>query len=255
MTVNIDEACQMVREAALVGAQLVLLPENVAMMTLDGDHQRANAHPEDRHPAVAAFSALAQDLDIWLHAGTLAVPVGDKLVNRTLVFSPTGEIAATYDKIHMFDVDLENGESYRETDTFSPGSRAVVAPLPWGGLGLSTCYDVRFAYLYRTLAEQGAIMLAVPAAFTVPTGQAHWQVLLRARAIETGCYVFAPTQTGTHAGGRKTYGHALIIDPWGVVLADGGDQPGMILADVDPAHVDRVRAMVPSLSHSRAIRS
>jgi len=253
MAQNIEEACQQARMAAMLGAELVLFPENVAMMTFGADSIRANARTQDDHPALAAFSALAGDLDIWLHGGTLAIKVGDKIANRAFVFSPDGEIAATYDKIHMFDVDLAGGESYRESETFSPGSETVVVDLPWGGLGLSTCYDVRFPYLYRALANQGATMLAVPAAFTVPTGQAHWHVLLRARAIETGCYVFAPGQTGTHAGGRQTYGHSLIIDPWGEVLDDAEDGPGIIINDIDPARVLEARAMVPSLSHTRDI--
>ena len=253
MATNIAEASQMAREAALLGAELVLFPENVAMMTFGVDAIRANARPQDEHPGVAAFSALAQELDIWLHGGTLAVRVGDMIANRTFVFSPNGEIAATYDKIHMFDVDLPGGESYRESATFSPGSEKVLTPLPWGMLGLSTCYDVRFPYLYRALANEGATMLAVPAAFTVPTGQAHWHVLLRARAIENGCYVFAPGQCGTHAGDRQTYGHSLIIDPWGEVLADAGEDPGIIIADIDLARVSEARAMVPSLTHTRDI--
>ena len=221
MAANIDAACQMARDAALLGAELVLFPENVTMMAFGAEQIRANARAENDHPAIPAFQALAQDLDIWLHGGTLAIKVGDKIANRAYVFGPDGSIVCTYDKIHMFDVDLGGGESYRESETFSPGAEKVLADLPWGGLGLSTCYDVRFPYLYRALADAGATFLAVPAAFTVPTGRAHWEVLLRARAIENGCYVFAPTQTGTHDGGRETYGHALIIDPWGDVLEIG----------------------------------
>lgn len=253
MAANIDEACELAREAAVLGAEFVLFPENVAMMTFGPDNIRAQARSQDRHPAIEAFSALAVELDIWLHGGTLAIWNGDKIANRSFVFSPDGKIASTYDKIHMFDVDLANGESYRESATFSPGSETVLVDLPWGGLGLSTCYDVRFPYLYRALAHGGATMLAVPAAFTVPTGEAHWHVLLRARAIENGCYVFAPAQTGSHAGGRKTFGHALIIDPWGRVLADAGEKPGFIIVDVDPNLVLEARAMVPSLMHTRKL--
>jgi predicted amidohydrolase len=237
----------------VLGAEFVLFPENVAMMTFGPDNIRAQACSQDRHPAIEAFSALAVELDIWLHGGTLAIWNGDKIANRSFVFSPDGKIASTYDKIHMFDVDLANGESYRESATFSPGSETVLVDLPWGGLGLSTCYDVRFPYLYQALAHGGATMLAVPAAFTVPTGEAHWHVLLRARAIENGCYVFAPAQTGSHAGGRKTFGHALIIDPWGRVLADAGEEPGFIIVDVDPNLVLEARAMVPSLMHTRKL--
>lgn len=250
MAANIEAATHMARDAALLGAELVLFPENVAMMTFGADQIRANACAESEHPAIPAFQALAKDLDIWLHGGTLAIKVGDKLANRSYVFAPDGSIAATYDKIHMFDVDLGEGESYRESETFSPGAEKVLVDLPWGGLGVTTCYDVRFPYLYRALAGAGAQFLAVPAAFTVPTGRAHWEVLLRARAIENGCYVFAPAQTGTHAGGRETYGHALIIDPWGNVLENAGVEPGFIIADIDPAKVGQARGRVPSLIHT-----
>ena len=253
MAANIEAVSAMARDAALLGAELVLFPENVAMMTFGADAIRANARGESEHPAIPAFAALAKDLDIWLHGGTLAIQVGDKIANRAYVFAPDGSVAATYDKIHMFDVDLDNGESYRESATFTPGSAKVLVDLPWGGLGLSTCYDVRFPYLYRALAQGGAQFLAVPAAFTVPTGRAHWEVLLRARAIENGCYVFAPAQTGTHAGGRQTYGHALIIDPWGQVLEDAGAEPGFIIADIDPGQVAAARGRVPSLTHTREI--
>lgn len=253
MAANIDMAMQMARDAALLGAEFVLFPENVAMMTFGEANIRANARSEDDHPAIAAFQELARELDIWLHGGTLAIKSGDKIANRAYVFTPDGSIAATYDKIHMFDVDLDGGESYRESATFDPGSEKVLVDLPWGGLGLSTCYDVRFPYLYRALAQAGAKFLAVPAAFTVPTGRAHWEVLLRARAIENGCYVFAPAQTGSHFGGRQTYGHALIIDPWGRVLEDAGETPGFVIADISPGLVDEVRAQVPSLRHTREI--
>ena len=253
MDENIRVADGFVREAAGQGAELVFLPENVAMMTFGDDNIRANARSMDEHPAIPAFCDLAKELGIWLHGGTLAIDLGDKIANRAFVYSPAGEVVATYDKIHMFDVDLEGGESYRESATFSPGTDKVLVDTPWGGVGLSTCYDVRFPYLYRALASSGATMLTVPAAFTVPTGKAHWHVLLRARAIENGCYVFAPAQVGTHFNERKTFGHSLIIDPWGEVLADAGDQPGIILADIDPARVAEARKMVPSLTHTRDI--
>lgn len=253
MTANIQAASQMARDAALLGAELVLFPENVAMMTFGDENVRANARSEDDHPAIAAFQELARELDIWLHGGTLAIKNGDRIANRAFVFGPDGSIEATYDKIHMFDVDLDNGESYRESATFSPGTEKVLVDLPWGAMGLTTCYDIRFPYLYRALAQAGAMFLAVPAAFTVPTGRAHWEVLLRARAIENGCYVFAPAQTGTHFGGRQTFGHALIIDPWGRVLEDAGETPGFVIADIDPALVGEVRGKVPSLSHTREI--
>ncbi|MBL4693033.1 MAG: carbon-nitrogen hydrolase family protein [Magnetovibrio sp.] len=249
MADNIVEACGFARAAAMLGAELVLFPENVTMMTFGADEIRAQARTEADHPAIEIFQALAQELDIWLHGGTLAIVDGDRIANRSFVFAPDGSIAAKYDKIHMFDVDLDHGESYRESETFAPGEDIILVGLPWGGLGLSTCYDVRFPYMYRTMAQNGAHMLAVPAAFTVPTGEAHWETLLRARAIENGSYVFAPAQTGNHFGDRKTYGHSLIIDPWGNVLAEGGTEPGIIIADVDMDLVAQVRAQIPSLMH------
>ncbi|HYD99546.1 MAG TPA: carbon-nitrogen hydrolase family protein, partial [Alphaproteobacteria bacterium] len=174
-----------------------------------------------------------------------------RVANRLFVIDPQGEIRARYDKIHMFDVDLAGGESYRESATFRPGEQAVLAQTPWGGLGMTVCYDLRFPHLYRALAQAGARLLAVPAAFTVPTGRAHWHVLLRARAIETGCFVIAPAQTGTHDAGRQTYGHSLIVDPWGEVLADGGGEPGFVTADLDLGRIDEARGMVPALRHDR----
>ncbi|HET8728333.1 MAG TPA: carbon-nitrogen hydrolase family protein, partial [Alphaproteobacteria bacterium] len=188
--------------------------------------------------------------------GSLAIRLdGDRVANRSLLFDPAGRIVASYDKIHMFDVDLAGGESYRESATFRPGERAVVAPVavPGGsaGLGLTVCYDVRFAYLYRALAQAGADILSVPAAFTVPTGRAHWHVLLRARAIETGCFVIAPAQTGEHDRGRRTYGHSLIVSPWGEVLADAGEEVGFVTADLDLSLVGQARTMVPALGHDR----
>jgi predicted amidohydrolase len=209
----------------------------------------ARARTEAEHPALAAFRELARDLRIWLHSGSLAVLRDDgKVANRTYVLAPDGAIAAQYDKIHMFDVDLGNGERYAESATFQAGSQARTVDLPWGRLGLTICYDLRFPHLFRHLAQQGASFLTVPSAFTQPTGEAHWHVLLRARAIENGCYVFAPAQTGTHAGGRKTYGHALIVGPWGEVLADAGMAPGIIMATIDPAEVAKARGKVPAIT-------
>jgi predicted amidohydrolase len=173
------------------------------------------------------------------------------LANRSLLIRPDGEIAGRYDKIHMFDVDLAGGERHRESSVFRPGERAVTAALPWGVLGMSVCYDLRFAYLYRALAHAGADFLSIPAAFTVPTGRAHWHVLLRARAVENGCFIFAPAQWGEHTGGRKSYGHSLIVDPWGEVLADGGEGEGIITANIDPGRITEARKMVPSLQHDR----
>lgn len=252
MDANIAEAVRLTREARAAGAHMVFMPENVTMMEWGRRNILDKARTEEDHPGLAAFRDLARDLDIWLHCGTLTIRLsGDKVANRTYVVTPDGEIAARYDKIHMFDVDLGNGESYRESATFEPGHRAVVVDLPWGRLGLSVCYDIRFPYLYRAMAKAGADFLTIPAAFTKVTGQAHWHVLQRARAIETGCYVVSPAQTGTHANGRQTYGHAVIIDPWGEVLADAGEEPGFIVAEIDPAKVREVRGKIPSLNHDR----
>jgi predicted amidohydrolase len=250
---NLATVRRLVGQAREAGARMVFLPENVAMMDWGRGNLLAKAAPEEDHPALAGLRAIAVDFGVWLHGGTIHVllPGGDKIANRTLVLSPTGEIVARYDKIHMFDVDLGGGESYRESATFEPGRDGVVVDLPWGRLGLSICYDLRFPALYRTLAKAGAEVLTIPAAFTRTTGEAHWHVLQRARAIETGCWVVSPAQTGTHANDRKTYGHALIVDPWGAVVADAGEDEGVIVAEIDLDRVAQVRGQVPSLTHDR----
>ncbi len=249
LAANIAVAADLTRRAVTGGADLVLMPENVSMMEWGRANITAKAMPEKDHAALAAFRALAKELRIWLHCGSLAVTTADgKVANRTYVLDPDGNIKASYDKIHMFDVDLGNGESYRESGTFQAGTKAVSVDLPWGRLGLTICYDLRFPHLYRRLGQAGADFLTVPAAFTKVTGEAHWHILLRARAIETGCFVFAPAQTGTHPGDRKTYGHALIINPWGEVLADAGLEPGIILAKIDVAQVAAARAKIPALT-------
>jgi predicted amidohydrolase len=201
---------------------------------------------------LAALRDLAGELGVWLLAGSLVVRLAaDRLANRSYLIGPGGDISARYDKIHMFDVEIPDGQSYRESRAYRPGGRAVTADLPWGRLGLTVCYDLRFPQLFRALAKGGADFISVPSAFTKFTGRAHWHVLLRARAIETGCFVFAPAQCGTHAEGRKTYGHSLIVAPWGEVLAEGGEEPGLITAEIDPAEIGKARAMVPSLTHDR----
>ena len=249
LAANIAVAADLTRRAVTGGADLVLMPENVSMMEWGRANITAKAMPEKDHAALAAFRALAKELRIWLHCGSLAVTTADgKVANRTYVLDPDGNIKASYDKIHMFDVDLGNGESYRESGTFQAGTKAVSVDLPWGRLGLTICYDLRFPHLYRRLGQAGADFLTVPAAFTKVTGEAHWHILLRARAIETGCFVFAPAQTGTHPGDRKTYGRALIINPWGEVLADAGLEPGIILAKIDVAQVAAARAKIPALT-------
>ena len=249
MEANIITASELTRAAVNEGADLVLMPENVTMMTWGRKSTLAKAMTEDKHAGLRSFRALASDLKIWLHAGSLSVLVGgDKVANRTYVIGPGGDIAARYDKIHMFDVDLGNGERYAESATFESGNSAACVDLPWGRLGLTICYDLRFPHLYRNLAQAGAHFITVPAAFTRVTGDAHWHVLLRARAIETGCFVFAPAQTGTHAAGRQTFGHALIINPWGEVLADGGVEPGYIAAKIAPAEVTKARQRIPAIA-------
>lgn len=253
MDANIQAAAALVCDARAAGAQLALMPENVSMMEWGRKNIIAKAMPEDEHKALAAFRELARETRLWLHCGSIAVLLdGDQVANRTYFLDPRGDVVAHYDKIHMFDVDLDNGETYRESATFKPGGDAVMVGTPWGKLGLSICYDLRFPHLYRHMAKAGADFLAVPAAFTRTTGRAHWHVLLRARAIETGGYVFAPAQCGEHAGGRQTFGHALIVSPWGAVLADGGEEPGFVMAEVDPAEVVAARRKVPSLSHDRS---
>lgn len=249
---NIAATLPLVREARRAGAELILLPENVGMIEPNLRLRLEKALPEADHPALAAFRQAARDTGAWILIGSLAVRASQgKAANSSILVDPQGKIAARYDKIHLFDVDLGPSESYRESTTVEPGARAVVAALPWGKLGMSVCYDVRFPHLYRALAQRGADFLAIPAAFTRTTGRVHWHILVQARAIENGCYVFAPAQCGDHAEGRQTYGHSLIVDPWGEVLADGGDRVGVILARVDPARVSEARRKIPSLRHDR----
>lgn len=260
---NIAQASQLIRQAAGQGADFVLTPENTSFMIPGRRNILANALPEEGHPALEAFSALARELGIWLLLGSLTIDPRtreeaskdppERVANRSFLMTPEGMIAARYDKIHMFDVDIPDGQTYRESRTFRPGEDAVTAELPWGKLGMTVCYDVRFAGLYRQLARAGAEFISVPAAFTRFTGQAHWHVLLRARAIETGCFILAPAQCGTHAEERQTYGHALIVAPWGEVLADAGEDPGVVVAEIDPARVSEARSMVPSLNYDSMI--
>jgi predicted amidohydrolase len=239
--------------AAAAKADLVVLPEMAHLFEPDPAALLAKALPEGEDPGVAACRGWARETGRWLLVGSLYLRErgAPRVVNRSLMIDPAGQIVARYDKIHLFDVDLAGGETYRESATVQPGDRAVLAPTPWGLFGLSICYDLRFAALFRSLAKGGARYLAIPAAFTYTTGSAHWHVLVRARAIETGCYVIAANQTGTHAEGRRTWGHSLIVDPWGRVLADGGEEVGIVTAEIDPAKVDEARAMVPALRHDR----
>ena len=252
---NIDETVALTRAAAADGAQLVCLPEYFAFMAPNDQELLQAAPVEEGHPALKAYCALAAELKVWVLLGSLAIKLpSGRVNNRSYLIDAEGRIAARYNKIHLFDVALKHGETYLESATVEAGEQAVVAETPWGSLGMTVCYDVRFAYLYRRLAQAGAMFLTVPAAFTRTTGQAHWHVLLRARAIETGSFVFAPAQCGIREWGRATFGHSLIVDPWGHVLAEGDDEPGYIIAEVDVDRVVETRRMIPSLQHDRSIR-
>ncbi len=244
-----------VEEAAGGGAAILFTPEMSGL--LDRDRARADAHlkVEGSDPVLAAIRAAAGRTGIWVHLGSLAIrdEESGKLRNRAYLIDGSGEIRATYDKLHLFDVDLATGESWRESAAYAPGGRAVVARTPAGPLGLSICYDLRFPDLYRALTDAGARLLAIPAAFTVPTGRAHWHVLMRARAIEAGAYVVAAAQSGRHEDGRETYGHSLVVGPWGEVLLDMGEGEGVGFAEIDLAEVEAVRTRLPALRHRRLI--
>lgn len=244
----------LVAEAAAAGAGYVLSPEVTFAFAENREGLRAVAGPWEGNPAIAAAAAIAERHGVHLHLGSLAVALdGGRFANRSVLFRPDGGIAATYDKIHLFDASLPGLRQYRESDTYAGGTKAVLSRAPGFGLGMSICYDMRFPALYRALAEAGAEVLAVPAAFTVPTGRAHWEVLLRARAIETGCYVIAAAQGGQHENGRATWGHSMIIDPWGKVIAAlDGDAPGVVVAEFDTAAVTEARGRVPALANSRS---
>jgi deaminated glutathione amidase len=249
---NTDAAAKLIGEAKTGGADYVLTPEMTNIMELSREKLFATIVPEENDATLATFRELARALGIYVHVGSLAVKASsDKAINRSFLIDRRGEVVARYDKIHMFDVDLKGGESYRESHSYRPGELAVVTDLPWGRLGLTICYDLRFPALYRALAEAGATFLAIPSAFTRQTGEAHWHVLMRARAIENGSFVFAAAQGGEHENGRATFGHSLVVDPWGRVIAEGGTEPGVIFADIDPAEVAAARSRVPSLQHGR----
>jgi len=249
---NLADASALIRAAAEKGAQYVQTPEITTLMEMERARLFAAVRPEEGNPAVAHFSSLARELGIWLHIGSMAVLSGDgRIANRSLLFSPKGGIEARFDKIHMFDVQLPGGESYRESRNYRAGDAGVLAELPWGTLGLTVCYDLRFPHLYRALAQAGADFLAIPSAFTRQTGEAHWHVLVRARAIENGCFVFAAAQAGKHESGRETYGHSLVVSPWGDIVAEAGVHPSVIVADVKSNEVREARARIPSLQHDR----
>ena len=249
---NLDAAARLIVEACEHGADYVLTPEMTNILEVKRERLFAAIMPEESDASLAALRELARRLRIFLHIGSLAIKLSpEKAANRSFLIDRDGEIIARYDKIHMFDVDLAGGESYRESNTYRPGELAMVADLPWGRLGLTVCYDLRFPALYRALAEAGASFLAIPSAFTRQTGEAHWHVLQRARAIENGCFVFAAAQGGKHENGRETYGHSLVVDPWGCVLAEGGTKPGVVMAQIDPSEVVAARSRIPSLHHGR----
>lgn len=250
---NIPIARDLIYRAADAGAAFITTPECVSLLEPDNALLRRKVPAETDHPAIEVLLGAAKETGAWLLIGSLAVRLDNgKIANRSYLVTDQGEIVSTYDKIHMFDVDLGGDESYRESATYEPGIRAVVAQTPWAKLGLTICYDIRFAYLYRDLAHAGAEILTTPAAFTKITGEAHWHVLQRARAIETACFVIAPAQCGTHAEGRQTFGHSLIVDPWGQVLADGGDDVGVVTAEIHISKVAEARSKVPALNHDRS---
>ena len=253
---NAQTAAAMVNEAADQGAEFVLTPEVTNCLSSSRTHQRAVLTSEDQDITLSTLRDTAAKRGVWVLIGSLGLTTDDadgRFANRSFLITPTGEIAARYDKIHMFDVDLGDGESFRESDGYRPGDQAVVAQTDFAPVGMSICYDLRFPYLYRDLAQAGAQILTVPAAFHPVTGAAHWHVLLRARAIETGCFVVAPAQTGTHpttrGKPRQSYGHSLVVAPWGDVLADGGTDAGIVFADIDLKQVAEARKRVPSLTH------
>jgi len=250
---NLDQLEALAAEAAGQGASYLLSPEVSVVFAENRDGLRAVAGPWEGNPDVARAAGIARRLGVSLHLGSLAVALPDgRFANRSVLFRPDGSIAATYDKIHLFDATLPGLKNYRESETYAGGDSAVVTDAPGFRLGMTICYDVRFPKLHRTLAEAGAQVISVPAAFTVPTGEAHWEVLLRARAIETGSFVIAAAQAGSHENGRSTFGHSMIIDPWGKVLAElGGDGPGIAIADIDLAAVDEARGKVPALANAR----
>jgi predicted amidohydrolase len=252
---NIAAASDLIRAAAAEGADYIQTPENTQLMELEKPRLMAELQPEKGNVALDAFSSLARDLKRWLHIGSIGVKCEDgRIANRSFLFSPDGRIAARYDKIHMFDVNLGKGESYRESETYQPGAEAVVADLPWGPLGMTICYDLRFPALHRALAQAGAHFLSSPAAFTRITGEAHWNILLSARAIEAQCFVLAAAQGGRHENGRETFGHSLIIAPWGEILAEAGTDPCVVSAEIDLARLHEARRRVPSLTHDRAFK-
>jgi deaminated glutathione amidase len=249
---NLAGALDLIDRAKQAGADYVLTPEMTNILAARREQLFAKIVAEEQDVTLASLREVARKLAIYIHIGSLAVKASpEKAANRSFLIDRRGDVVARYDKIHMFDVDLAGGESYRESNSYRPGELAILADLPWGRLGLTVCYDLRFPALYRALAEAGASFLAIPSAFTRQTGEAHWHVLQRARAIENGCFVFAAAQAGKHDNGRETYGHSLIVDPWGRILAEGGSEPGVVMAQIDMSEVVAARSRIPSLHHGR----
>ena len=250
---SLEQGIALIREAKAKGADYVQTPEVTNMIQQNRKALFELLANDEDDRSLKAYRELARELKIHLHIGSIAVrATPERAANRSFLIAPDGNILASYDKIHMFDIELDGGESYRESANYQPGETAVISDLPWGRLGLTICYDVRFPALYRALAEAGASFIAVPSAFTVRTGEAHWSTLLRARAIENGCFIFAAAQAGKHESGRETYGHSLIVDPWGEILAEGNStDTGVVLAKIDPEKVQAVRKSIPSLQHGR----
>jgi deaminated glutathione amidase len=249
---SLEQGMTLIREAAAQGADYVQTPEVSNMMQVNRKALFEHLKTEEDDPSLRAYRALAAELKIYLHIGSLALRFSpEKAVNRSFLIGPDGALLASYDKIHMFDIELPDGEVYRESANYQPGETAVMFDLPWGRMGLTICYDLRFPALYRALAEGGVWFLTAPSAFTRKTGEAHWHILLRARAIENGAFMFAAAQGGLHENKRETFGHSLIVDPWGAVLAEGGVDPGVIIAEIDPAKVETARKAIPSLQHGR----
>jgi predicted amidohydrolase len=248
---NRDAAVALVREAAAAGAEFVQTPEMTSLLERDRALLFSKTGPEESDPTLAALREVARERGVWIHLGSIAVQDGERLANRAFLIDASGDIAARYTKVHLFDVDLPGGESWRESRTYQGGDRAVLAETPWGDLGLTICYDIRFPALYRALAQAGAAVLTAPACFTLQTGQAHWHVLHRARAIETGSFMISAAQGGLHEDGRESFGHSLIVDPWGRVLAEGSAEPGLIMARIELGQVAACRARIPALSNAR----
>jgi predicted amidohydrolase len=249
---NINWVCKRIDEAHDAGAEFITMPESVGLIEPVNERIPAQCFTEQKDVGLIAFQNKAKQLGVMILVGSQLIKLDDeRIVNRSFLLSDQGEVMARYDKLHMFDIELANGESYLESAVIDAGDKAVIATTPWGQLGLSICYDLRFAALYRSLAQNGAQFITIPAAFTQTTGKAHWHTLVQARAIETGCYIIAPNQCGHHADKRFSWGHSLIVDPWGEILADGGTEPGIIYADIDLAKVDQARSKIPALKNDR----